>query len=139
LAGASVSRVFKLPGIETMRSIRMLKGQDLHVDIDAAERVAVAATREIAGPAVDEDSARLMVTQAGGGVLVWWRDHPVMLRYATADPKAKVESQDVYAIAIPEASRDENRVLYILSRSSASGAAPRWNAVDTTDQEHVCM
>jgi hypothetical protein len=138
LAGASVARVFKLPVIETTHSDRMLKGQDLHVDIDAAERIAVAATREIAGPPLDEVSARLMVTEAGGGVLVWWRDRPVVLRYAPADPKAKPEAQDVYAIAIPEASRNESRVLYILGRPSGSAAAPRWRAVDTTDGEHVC-
>jgi len=122
-----------------MHADRMFKGQELHVDIDAAERIAVAATREIAGPPLDEDAARLMVTEAGGGILVWWRDRPVVLHFAPADPKAKSEAQDVYALAIPEASRDEDRVLYILSRPSASESAPRWRAVDTADDEHVCM
>jgi hypothetical protein len=49
LVGAPIARTFKLPGIDTMRNDRMLKGQELHVDIDAAERIAVAATHEIAG------------------------------------------------------------------------------------------
>ena len=117
----------------------MLKGQETHVDIDAAERIAVAATREIVGPPLDEDSARLMVTEAGGGILAWWRDRPVVLRFAAADPKAKPEAQDVYAIAIPEASHDEGRVLYVLSRPSGSPVAPHWRAVDTADDERVCM
>jgi hypothetical protein len=122
-----------------MRNDRLLKGQDMHVDIDAAERIAVAATREIAGPPLDEDSARLMVTEAGGGILVWWRDHPAVLRFAAVDPKAKPEAHDVYAIAIPEASHDEGRVLYVLSRPSSDATAPRWRAVGTADDERVCM
>jgi len=139
LSGAPIARTFRLPGIDTMRNDRMLKGQDLHVDIDAAERIAVAATHEIAGPPLDEDAARLMVTEAGGGIMAWWRDRPVVLRYASADPKAKAEAQDVYAIAIPEASHDEGRVLYVLSHPAGSVTAPRWRAVDTADDEKVCM
>jgi hypothetical protein len=139
LVGAPIARTFKLPGIDTMRNDRMLKGQELHVDIDAAERIAVAATHEIAGPPLDEDSARLMVTEAGGGILVWWRDRPVVLRFASPDPKAKPEAHDIYALAIPEASHEENRVLYVLSRPAGSATAPRWRAVDTADWEHVCM
>ena len=139
LVGAPVARVFKLPGIDPMRNDRVLKGQDLHVDLDAAERVAVAATHEVAGPPLSEDDARLMVTQAGGGIIAWWRDRPVVLRYASADPKGKPEAQDVYAIAIPEASRDENRVLYVLAKPANSLSPAHWRAVDTADEEHVCM
>jgi hypothetical protein len=139
LASAPIARLFKLPGIDPARNDRLVKGQDPHVDVDAAERVAVAATRELAGPPLDEDSARLMVTKSGGGVLAWWRDRPVVLHYAPADPNANSEAQDVFAIAIPEALRDANRVLYILSRPSRSATPPRWRAVDTADDEHVCM
>jgi hypothetical protein len=80
-----------------------------------------------------------MVTEAGGGILAWWRNHPVVLHFAPPDPKAKPEAHDVYALAIPEASHDESRVLYVLSRPLGSATAPRWHAVDTADSEPVCM
>jgi hypothetical protein len=139
LSGAPIARLFRLPGLDAQHNDRLAKGQDPHVDLEAAERVAVAATHELGGPPLDEDSARLMVTEAGGGILAWWRDRPVVLLFASADPKAKPEPQDVYAIAIPEALRDESRVLYILSRPSGSSTPPRWRAVDSADEEHVCM
>ena len=138
LVNGSVAKI-KVPAIDLQRTDRLAKAPDLHVDIEAASRIALAATHETGAPPLDENAVRLRVTEAGGGIIAWWRNKPVVLDYAT-DAKAKAEPQDVYAIAIPEVGHtDETRVLYLLSKPAGASAAPRWQAVETADGEHVCM
>ena len=121
------------------RSDRLAKGaEQLHVDIEAAARIALAATHEVNGPLIDEDAVRLYVTEAGGGIMAWWRGKPVVLHFAP-DSKGKTEAQDVYAIGIPDKAGEEARVLYVLSRQVGGATSPRWRAVESADDEHVCM
>ena len=139
LANVAAPRVLKLPSLDMSRNDRLAKGaEQLHVDIEAASRIALAATHEVNGPAMDEDAVRLYVTEAGGGIIAWWRGKPVVLHYAP-DSKEKAEPQDVYAIAIPDKAGEEARMLYVLARPAGGSTAPHWRAVQTADDEHVCM
>jgi len=139
LVNAAAPKVLKLPSFDMSRNDRLAKGaEQLHVDIEAAARVAIATTHEVTGPAMDEDAVRLYVTEAGGGIIAWWRGKPVVLHYAP-DSKEKTVAQDVYAIAIPDKGGEEARVIYVLSRPAKGSAAPHWRAVETADDEHVCM
>jgi len=133
-------RIFKLPGIESVRNDQLVKAQDLHVDVDALGRIAASPAREIAQPPLSEDEVRLWVTQDGGGVLVWWNPKPVALRYKADDPKIVHAKADMFGAAISDDSPSgAARTLYLLERPAGSAQVPAWHAFAVTDDEHVCM
>jgi hypothetical protein len=132
-------RIFKLPGIGNTPSNQMFKSGDLHVDVDALGRIAASPKRELAEPGSDEDAVRLYVTDNGGGVMVWWRDDPVTLRYAPADPKIQLAKAQVFGAAVANiAGSDYGRVIYLLERPAGSSQIPAWRAFNVQDDEHVC-
>lgn len=135
----AATRIFKFPGIDTVRSDQLVKAQELHVDLYALGRVAVSPAREGTQPRLDEDGARLYVTENGGGVLVWWRDKPVVLRYAPLEPKIKHAQADVFAAAVAESQASAGgRLIYLLERPAGSTQAPEWRAFIVSDDERVC-
>lgn len=132
-------RVFKFPGIESVRNDQLVKAQDLHVDVDALGRVAASPAREIALPEMNEDGVRLWVTQEGGGVLVWWGSKPVALQYATSNPESKRAKADMFGAAVSDAQPGAGgRMLYLLERPAGTAQAPQWRAFAVSDGEHVC-
>jgi hypothetical protein len=136
---AHATRIFKLPGIDAVRSDTLVKAQQLHVDVDALERVAAAQPRERLDPEIDEDAVRLYVTDNGGGVLVWWRGVPVTVGYVSFDAKQTRAVAKVFAAAIADGSPSEGgRLIYLLERPAGSTQAPTWKAFSVQDTEHVC-
>jgi hypothetical protein len=132
-------RIFKFPGIESVRNDQLVKAQDLHVDVDALGRIAASAAREVAQPELSEDEVRLWVTQDGGGVLVWWNPKPVALHYKSNDPKIKHAKADMFGAAVSDDSPSGSaRTLYLLERPAGSAQPPAWRAFAVTDDEHVC-
>ncbi|MBV8171424.1 MAG: hypothetical protein JO219_05790 [Candidatus Eremiobacteraeota bacterium] len=132
-------RIFKLPGIDTVRSDQLVKARDAHVDVDALERIAASPAREISESATDEDGVRLYVTDNAGGVLVWWRSQPVLLRYTPADARSPRRKADVFGAAIADGpERAGGRLIYVLERPAGTLEAPEWRPFVVQDAEHAC-
>ena len=88
----------------------------------------------------DEDGVRRFVTVNGGGVIVWWRGHPVQVRYAPLDPKSKTANVQIFAAAVAQqASEPDGARIYLLERAAHSRRAPTWRAFETGDVESICM
>lgn len=139
-SGAPRQKAFKLPSIEAIRNDRLIKGQDLHVDLDAAQRVVAETVVGPTGKPVDEDDARAFVMRYGGGVIVWWRGQPVAISVAVADPKGKPSVLAVEAAAIAEmAPWQRGRLLYLLARPATEANGWSWRAFSSADQEKVCL
>jgi hypothetical protein len=138
-APAHATRIFKLPGIDAVRSDRLVRTDDLHVDVDALERVAVSHAREQAAPELDEESVRLYVTDNGGGVLVWWRTKPVTLAYEPVESKRGQVRVQVSAAAVADhGPTSAGRLIYLLERPAESAQPPLWKAFVVQDAERVC-
>ncbi len=140
LAGPPVQQKgYKLPGIGALRNDRLVKGQDLHVDLEASRRVVAGTARALPGLPIDENGARTFIIENGGGVFIWWRATPVSIIYQPADPKAESVHADVYGAAIAETPPQRlGRMLYLLARP-AGAASPRWRAFESGNREHVCL
>jgi hypothetical protein len=134
-----VARIFKLPGIDTVRSDQLVKARDGHVDVAALERVAASPVRQSTDPETDEDGVRLYVTDNAGGVIVWWREQPVVMRYQASDAKASTVKAEVFGAAIADGSVQEHgRVVYLLERPAGTLQTPQWRPFVVSDAEHVC-
>jgi hypothetical protein len=134
-----VARIFKLPGIDAVRSDQLVKARDGHVDVAALERVAASPVRESAEPETDEDGVRLYVTDNAGGVIVWWREKPVIVRYQASDAKPSAAKAEVFGAAIADGSDQEHgRVVYLLERPAGTVQTPAWRPFIVSDAEHVC-
>jgi hypothetical protein len=140
LAGPPVhQKGYKLPSIDALRNDRLIKGQDLHVDLEASRRVVAGTARALPGAPIDESAARTFIIENGGGVFIWWRAAPVSIVYQPADPKAASVRADVYGAAIAETPPQRlGRMLYLFARPAGT-ASPRWRAFESGDREHVCL
>ena len=132
-------RIFKLPSINGVRNDELVKEQELHVDVAALARVAESPAREGSAPQTDEDGVRLYVTENGGGVIVWWREKPVVLTYATTDQGSHRTQADIYGAAVADGpSAGNGRLVYLLEKPLNSAQPPEWRAFVVQDAEHVC-
>ncbi|HZV80302.1 MAG TPA: hypothetical protein VFF60_11905 [Candidatus Binatus sp.] len=135
----TVARIFKLPGIDTVRGDQLVKARDGHVDVAALERVAASRVRESSEPETDEDGVRLYVTDNSGGVIVWWREKPVAMRYQGSDAKASAAKAEVFGAAIADGpSQEHGRIVYLLERPAGTLQTPVWRPFVVSDAEHVC-
>jgi len=135
----TVARIFKLPGIDTVRGDQLVKARDGHVDVAALERVAASRVRESSEPETDEDGVRLYVTDNAGGVIVWWREKPVAMRYQGSDAKASAAKAEVFGAAIADGpSQEHGRIVYLLERPAGTLQTPVWRPFVVSDAEHVC-
>jgi hypothetical protein len=130
-------KLFKLPGIESLRNDRLVKGQTPHVDLDAVEDAVVESVQPTNPVVVSEDNMRRALVEAGGGVIVHWRK-PVTLHLSAAELKARAATAAIFGAGITDSSdSNEQRELYLLVRL-AGDTSPLWRRFVTTDHSRVC-
>ena len=130
-------KAFKLPSIEGLRNDRLVKGQLLHVDIDAVQRAVASAERPIGSTPARDETVRKSLIDAGGGVIVHW-DPPVTVHVLGSDAKSRPRATQVYGAGLADAAQPhEARVLYLLE-IEPGGSTQRWRRFSTSDNESIC-
>ena len=130
-------KAFKLPSIEGLRNDRLVKGQLLHVDVDAVQRTVAAGGRlEKSGPLTD-DGIRKALIEAGGGVIVHWNP-PVTVHLAGMDAKSKPRAVEVFGAVVSDAAEPHERRELYLFESEPGRNAPHWLMLTASDSEHIC-
>ena len=134
---AIAPKAFKLPSIEGLRNDRLVKGQLLHVDIEAVRRTVAATGRVIKTGQLSDDMVRKALIEAGGGVIVHW-DPPVTVHLTGIDAKSKPQALAVFAAAASDATEaHERRELYLLE-SDPGERTPHWLLLIASDEERIC-
>jgi len=129
---------FKLPSIEGLRNDKLVKGQMLHVNMDAVQRTVAATRRPENMTPVSEETVRMFIVDSGGGVLVHWSP-PVSVHVPGADAKSRPRTAQVYAAGLADGARvHKGRELYLLAQGPDEPAA-LWRSFVTSDREQICQ
>jgi len=129
---------FKLPSIEGLRNDKLVKGQLLHVNMDAVQRTVAAAWRPESTTPVAEETVRKFIVDSGGGVLVHWSP-PVSVHVLAVDAKSRPLTTQVYGAGLADAAHVRGgRELYLLEHEQGESTA-QWRSFITSDTEHVCQ